>query len=164
MTRTRRTNRTSRRRTARSSRSWSARPSRSSGRTSARRTRRPVSPRERGSDRRNRRGRTPLRLSVLSVSALAGGSDYLGLWYLDLALEDLPGRRLRKLVGDPHHARVLVRGHALLHVGANLLRRRVGAVLERDRRRDLLAQLIVGDAQHRRLAHGRVGVQDLLDL
>src|ERR671910_399294 len=62
---------------------------------------------------------------------------------LDLALEDLARRALRELVGEPDLARVLVVGHALLDVVAQLVRVDVLALLEHDRGADLLAHLVV---------------------
>src|SRR3954454_21373412 len=64
---------------------------------------------------------------------------------LDVALEDLARRALGQLVEEPHAARVLVAGHALLDEVAHVVHARVLAVLEHDRGADLLAHLLVGD-------------------
>src|SRR3954463_13959614 len=83
---------------------------------------------------------------------------------LDLALEDLAGRPLRQIVHEPDVTWVFVGGDALLDERAQVPRRRPGPGLERDRRPDLLAEGLVRDADHRRLADVRVLVDDLLDL
>src|SRR3954447_17209715 len=83
---------------------------------------------------------------------------------LDLPLEDLAGRSLGQLVDEPDLARVLVAGDLLLDVRAQLVLGDVLAVLERDRGADLLAELLVRDADHRRLGHRGMLVEDLLDL
>src|SRR5213080_3411170 len=82
----------------------------------------------------------------------------------DLPLEDLAGRPLGQLVDEPDLARVLVAGDLLLDVRAQLVLGDVLAVLERDRGADLLAELVVRDADHRRLGHRGMLVEDLLDL
>src|SRR5215216_349210 len=83
---------------------------------------------------------------------------------LDLALEDLARRALRELVGEPDPARVLVVGDLLLDeltqlVGVDLL-----ALLEHDGGADLLAHLVVGDADDGGLGDRGVLVEDLFDL
>ena len=83
---------------------------------------------------------------------------------LDLALEDLAGGALGQVVEEPDQARVLVGGDPLLDVGADLLGRQLLALVEDDRGADLLAPLVVGDADHRRFADLRVLVEHLLDL
>ena len=79
-------------------------------------------------------------------------------------LRILPVGPFGKLVDEPDLARVLVGGDLVLDELAQLFGARLGAVLERDRGADLLAVLVVGHAEHRGLAHGRVLVEDLLDL
>src|SRR5207245_6297299 len=71
----------------------------------------------------------------------------------DLALEDLAGRPLRELVEEPDPARVLVGGELALHVLTQLLGRNLRAFAQDDRRADLLAQLVVRDADHRGPQH-----------
>src|SRR6476469_6712903 len=83
---------------------------------------------------------------------------------LDLALEDLAGRALGEVVEEPDDPRVLVGGDPLLDVLADLLGRQLLAVVDDDRRADLLAPLVVGDADDRRFADLRVLVEHLLDL
>src|SRR5439155_16323533 len=70
----------------------------------------------------------------------------------DFALEDLAGRALRQLVDEPDVTRVLVRGDLLLDERLELLGAHVGPLLQRDRRADLLTELVVRHADHRRLA------------
>src|SRR5829696_7900146 len=83
---------------------------------------------------------------------------------LDLALEDLARRALGQLVGEPQPARVLVGGDALLDEVAHVVLTRVRALLEHDRRADLLAHLLVGHRHDRGLGDGGVLVEHLLDL
>src|SRR3954447_10046380 len=83
---------------------------------------------------------------------------------LDLPLEDLAGRPLGQLVDEPDPARVLVAGDLLPDVLAQLLLGDLLALLQRDRRADLLAQLGMRHPDHGRLAHRGVLVEDLLDL
>ena len=83
---------------------------------------------------------------------------------LDLASQDLAGRSLGQLVDDPDGAGVLVGGQALLGERLQLLLVDVVAVLERDRGADLLAQVVVLDADHGDLGDGLVLVERLLDL
>src|SRR3954453_6261638 len=82
----------------------------------------------------------------------------------DLALEDLAGRPLGERVDDPDVARVLVGGDALLDEVAQLVGVARGALGQRPGGADLLAELLVGHADHRRLDHRRVLVEHLLDL
>src|SRR3954454_9448286 len=82
----------------------------------------------------------------------------------DLALEDLARRAHGERVDEVDDARVLVGGHALLGEGADGVRVGLRAVLEDDRRRDLLAHLLVRHADDRGLRDRGVLVEDLLDL
>src|SRR5204862_5144955 len=77
---------------------------------------------------------------------------------LDLALEDLAGRPLGQLVGEPDLARVLVLGQLALDVLLDVLHRYVLALLDHDCGADLLAQALVLDADHRGLGDGAVAV------
>src|SRR5262249_11309161 len=83
---------------------------------------------------------------------------------LDVALEDLAGRRLGQLVDEPDVPGVLVGGELTLDVLAQLLRGRGGARRRDDGGADLLAQLRVRYADDRRLADARVLVEHFLDL
>src|SRR5262245_60525444 len=95
-------------------------------------------------------------------SSTSSGMD--GLRDLDLALEDLARRALGEGVDEPDVTRVLVGRDARLDVVAQLGRGGGRARLERDRGPDLLAERVVRDADHGRLEHGGVLVDDLLDL
>src|SRR6478735_1635544 len=86
-----------------------------------------------------------------------------GLSHLDLA--DLAGDRHRVLVDDLDVARDLVVGELARGVGADGVGvERVGAVAELDPRTQLLAVLLVGDADHLHVLDVGVGVEELLDL
>src|SRR3954454_5539169 len=66
------------------------------------------------------------------------------LGHVDVALEDLARRALGQLVEEPHAARVLVGGHALLDEVADVVLARILAVLEHHSGADLLPHLLVG--------------------
>src|SRR5579875_2864906 len=106
----------------------------------------------------------PARGSSMLAPAFAARVRSAARGWMDLALEDLARRPLRQVVDDPHRARVLVCGDALTHVFAELVRCRLGALTEGDCGADLLAPLVMRDAEHRGLADGRVLVEHLLDL
>ena len=81
-----------------------------------------------------------------------------------LALHDLAGRVAGQLVEERHVARHLVARQLRLHVRPQVVGAHLGAGLERDVRRQPLAELLVVDADHRGLADRGVGVEGLLDL
>src|SRR5580698_227206 len=66
----------------------------------------------------------------------------------DLTAENLAGRPLRQLGDQPDPARVLVGRHLVLDERAQLVLGCARAGLERDRRADLLAELVVWQADH----------------
>src|SRR5438874_13668453 len=79
-------------------------------------------------------------------------SGYLAL-HLFPQLEplDLPRRRLRQLVHEGDPPRILVGREALLHELLQLLRGRLGALLQHHERLGFVELLIVGVRDHRRL-------------
>src|SRR5690348_7933054 len=103
-----------------------------------------------------------IRADWLNTRSTLSKSDRRGC--LNLPLEDLPAWALRQVVHEPDDPWVLVGGDPLLDVLADLLRGQLLALVEHDRGADLLAPLVVGDAEHRRFADLRVLVENLLDL
>ena len=81
-----------------------------------------------------------------------------------LALEDLSARVLGQLVGDDDVARGLEAGEAVAAEARDLLGGQLVAGARHDDGGDGLDPARVGDAEHGRLGHRRVRVDDLLDL
>src|SRR4051794_16592804 len=94
--------------------------------------------------------------------AMTLGADLLG--DVDLALEDLARRALGELVQEPDLARVLVVGPPLLDKAADLVHVGLGVGLEHDRGPPLLTHRLIGHRHHRRLRHGGMLLEHLLDL
>src|SRR3954471_10257494 len=109
--------------------------------------------------RRATRGRMCAR-----ATSFASRRSRRGSGAAQLAPKDLPRRGLGYLVDDLDLPRVLVRGHPLLAERDQLVLGRRLALPEADERLDGLASVLVGHADDRRLAHGRVAVEDVLDL
>ena len=75
------------------------------------------------------RRRTRMRVSAERLWSLADRTRRLALWRLDLPLEDLAGRSLRKVVDEPDDTRVLIGGYLALDVVAQLFRGCLRAIL-----------------------------------
>src|SRR5262249_11625665 len=106
---------------------------------------------------------------VTAPRAMAGGRWASGRprglqLRLQLALQDPARRADRQLVYELHGARILVSGHTLLGVRDQFFGSDRVARLELDDGLDLLAEPLVGDADHSGCGDGRVRVQLLLDL
>src|SRR3954464_919358 len=114
---------------------------------------------------RSRQNSVPVSVSAIrsssSLVVCAAGSAAL---VAQFPAQDLSGRRLGNLVDDLDLTRVLVRRHPLLAEGDQLVLAGGLALLQRDERLDGLAAVLVGHADDRRLADGRVAVEDVLDL
>src|SRR6266568_3085819 len=77
---------------------------------------------------------------------------------LELLLQDLAGRAFGERVDELDDARVLVGGEPFLDESDDFGLAGLGARLH------LLAEALVRDADHGRLGHRRVGIDDLFDL
>ena len=122
------------------------------------------SPRSRpSSTARSASGRSTWPRGVKPPLVAAPGSTQ-GLGDAQLALHHLAGVVARKVVQDHHLARHLVTGQVLLHVPLEVVRCRGGTRLQDDVGVEALAELLVVDADHRRLHDVLVLVQRLLDL
>src|SRR5512140_2461091 len=76
-------------------------------------------------------------------------SDALPEWLLQFALEDLAGVLARQGVGELDPLRDLVAGEPRLQIRADLFLSQYDAAVRLDERAHLLAELFVGNAEHR---------------
>src|SRR6266702_3096120 len=83
---------------------------------------------------------------------------------LELLLQALAGRAFGERVDELDDARVFVGGEPFLDESDDFGLAGLGARLQRHDRLDLLAEALVRDADHGRLGHRRVGIDDLFDL
>src|SRR5690348_15690732 len=101
---------------------------------------------------RSRQNSVPVSVSAMRPSSsLVGGAGGSAALLAQFPAEDLSGRRLRNLVDDLDHARILVGGHPLAAERDELVLARRLALLQRDERLDRLAAVLVRHADDRRL-------------
>ena len=107
---------------------------------------------------------TPWSMMTMVLIGSSPSPRQAGVGRAQLALEDLSARVLGQLVGDDDVARGLEAGEAVAAEARDLLGGQLVAGARHDDGGDGLDPARVRDAEHGRLGHRRVRVDDLLDL